>query len=210
MDKYLIEDYFLRHRKAGIRTEKHVSYFNNLPNKLDLCPITRSLVEKYKSYIKLVTESIKEVPTHEVRKDKHLSAKVFISYKSEDTDIAYWLYDFLENKNIPAFCSGRSIPLMGESDYARLIDKALDQCSYLVVLGTQPDYFDSGWVSYEWRSFLNEIRSKRKPDGKVFTLTQDIPVSSLPYALRNVQNLPFSKNVLNESFTNLLMYIRNK
>jgi hypothetical protein len=210
MTSLLENSYFPAHRKAGIWNKKNDMFFNNVYTKYDLCPITRSLVTKYKTWITLPVEVDKIYPIFKDKIIKQDKFKVFISYKSEDTDTAFWLYDFLESKNIPAFCSGKSIPQMGESDYARIIDKALDKCSDLVVLGTKPEYFDSGWVSYEWRSFLNEVHSGRKPGGKVFTLTQEIPVSSLPYALRSVQNLPFSKNVLNESFTNLLLYISDK
>ena len=143
-------------------------------------------------------------------KKEKTNYEVFVSYKSEDTDIAFWLYDFLQGNKFQTFCSGKSIQLMGESDYARVIDKALDQSTFLIVLGTQPEYLDSGWVSYEWRSFLNEIHSGRKPDGKVFTLTQNIPVSNLPYALRSTQNIPFSKSTFSEAFKNLLIFITKK
>ena len=211
MSRLLEEDYFPRHHKAGIRNIKHDTYFNNLKNKKDLCPITRSLVEKYKTWMKQVNKSIKEANTiQEIKVNKDFEPTVFISYKSEDSEIAIWLYNFFENKGIHAFCSGKSIPLMGESDYARLIDKALDQCMNLVVIGTQPEYFDSGWVSYEWRSFLNEIRSNRKPNGKVIPLTCEVPIEVLPWALRNLQVIPFNKSVPYESFTNLLMYIDRK
>jgi hypothetical protein len=210
MAHLLGNNYFPAHIKAGLWNKKNGSFYDNVKKKYDLCPITRSLVTKYKSWTDQPVEEDKLYPLVKDRKSQDEDFKIFISYKSEDTDIAFWLYDFLKSKNIPAFCSGKSIPLMGESDYARIIDKALEQCSSLVVLGTKPDYFDSGWVSYEWRSFLNEVHSRRKPDGKVFTLTQEIPVSDLPYALRGVQNLPFSKSILYESFTNLLSYISSK
>ena len=210
MNFLLESSYFPSHNEAGIRTRQQDSYFRSLTDKLDLCPITRSLVEKYAEWSIKPEEEI-SLPNHgRQTKKETANYEVFVSYKSEDTDIAFWLYDFLQGNRFQTFCSGKSIQLMGESDYARVIDKALDQSTFLIVLGTQPEYLDSGWVSYEWRSFLNEIHSGRKPDGKVFTLTQDIPVSNLPYALRSTQNIPFSKSTFSEAFKNLLIFITKK
>ena len=207
MDYLLESSYFPSHHKAGIRTSRQDTYYRNLTEKYDLCPITRSLVEKYSEWTKKPEDETAFPHYDPQSKKEKTNYEVFVSYKSEDTDIALWLYDFLKGNKLQTFCSEKSIQLMGESDYARVIDKALDQSAFLIILGTQPEYLDSGWVSYEWRSFLNEIHSGRKPDGKVFTLTQNIPVNKLPYALRSTQNIPFSKSTFSEAFKNLLIFI---
>jgi hypothetical protein len=205
LEQLINNDYIPNLERSKIRNKKDRGKYEVT---FDLCPITRTFMTKYKKWddkLKYESESKSIILTKPI--EKTVKFDVFISYKSEDNDLAFWLFDFLESKNISVFCSGKSIPMMGESEYAKVIDIALEESQSLIVLGTKPEYFDSGWVSYEWRSFMNEIHSQRKTNGRIFTLTQDIPISSLPYALRFVQNIPFSKNILRESFSNILLYI---
>jgi hypothetical protein len=72
------------------------------------------------------------------------------------------------------------------------INQALEQTRVLVVLATSPEDLRSGWVEYEWRSFLNEVLSGRKPEGQIFTLLSGVRVAELPYALRSRQMVPLS------------------
>ena len=68
-----------------------------------------------------------------------------------------------------------------------MIDGALDASQFLVAVGCSHDNLDSGWVRYEWGSFINDIRNGIKPDAEVFVLYQDMTISELPRALREQQ-----------------------
>ena len=181
---------------------------------MDLCPITRSIVKQYKNWVYNDIKR-KSVPVEFTETEKQIANgkyKIFISYKSKDAQLAENLYEFLTfEKEIEQECvfySRKSIMQLGESDYARLIDQALDKASCLIVLGSRPEFFNSGWVGYEWRSFLNEIRSERKKYGKVFTFTVNIPINNLPYGLRNVQNIAYNLSSPQDSFEKLYVYLK--
>ena len=77
----------------------------------------------------------------------------------------------------------------------------------MVVVGTKPEHFDSGWVRYEWRSFFNEIHSGRKPGGRIFTLAGSLDPSSLPYGLRQSQMLPFSPSSPQDAFEAVYQFL---
>jgi len=51
---------------------------------------------------------------------------------------------------------------MGNSDYRREIDRALEQAKHLIVVTSRKEYVESKWVEAEWGSFINEKRSGRK------------------------------------------------
>lgn len=121
---------------------------------------------------------------------------VFISFKftrdgveTHDRRVATELHDALASHGVNVFFAPISLAQIGESDYSRQIDIALDRADTLVVVGTSLENIDSEWVRYEWQSFLNDIRSGSKPDGRLFTLTRGINPNGLPRSLRQHQNM---------------------
>ena len=94
---------------------------------------------------------------------------VFISYKNEDKNIATGLFDFLRKNRLSVFLDNRSI---NETDYAKMIDEAIENSKNLIVITSQQEYLTSGWVKYEWQTFNKEILSGRK-DGQLFTIIDD-------------------------------------
>jgi hypothetical protein len=196
-----------------IRNEKEIALMSKQPYPKNLCPVTRSLIQKYLNWVneeKKITYQ-NEQYILEKKQMANKDFKIFISYKSEDRQLANALYQFLtlEKKDLKnkVFYSDQSIMQIGESDYAQIIDQALEKANCLIVVGSHPEYLDTGWVGYEWRSFLNEIRSNRKKKGKVFTFTNGIFVEQLPYALRSVQNIPFNPASPQDSFEKLYAYV---
>jgi hypothetical protein len=186
---------------------KAFSRYDNEKNKFDLCPVTRSIIQKYSFWRNSQVNQRNEMEFTEVQEGLKAEFQLFISYKSEDERIAFWLWDYLTQKGIKVFCSGKTIPEMGESDYSRVIDLALEKSKILVILASDEKYFTSGWVDYEWKSFFNELRSGRKPGGKIFTFTKNVDLRNLPYGLRNTfQNIPLSDS-MKDSFDNLYQYI---
>jgi hypothetical protein len=186
---------------------KAFSRYDNEKNKFDLCPVTHSIIQKYSFWRNSQVNQQNEMELTEVQEGLKAEFQLFISYKSEDEQIAFWLWDYLTRKGIRVFCSGKTIPEMGESDYSRVIDLALEKSKILVILASDEKYFTSGWVDYEWKSFFNELRSGRKPGGKIFTFTKNVDLRNLPYGLRNTfQNIPLSDS-MKDSFDNLYQYI---
>lgn len=146
-----------------------------------------------------------------------MSYQVFISFKNLDENgvqtrdgvLADEVYHFLTSHGIKVFFSDVTLEKGGESDYSRAINEALDSATILVAVGTSFENLDSHWVRYEWDSFFNEIRSKRKPNGKIFTYVEDLAISKLPFALRQTQvfhhNKPGSREQLYNFICNALL-----
>ena len=136
------------------------------------------------------------------------ATQVFISFRSRDETLAKGLQDHLAGNGIKSFLGAVSLPYIGESGYAKAIDKALESARWLVVMGTSPESFDSSWVGYEWRSFLNEIHSGRKAGGQLFTFVSGVMPDQLPFALRSQQMIPFSTFSPQDGFESLAAYLR--
>lgn len=112
---------------------------------------------------------------------------VFISHKSQDYASAKNVYDEMQKMGKKAFLSEISLPIMANADYTTAIDFALDKAKGMVVIADSIDIFDSGWVHYEWSSFLNEKRSGRKTGNLVTVVRDEKDISKLPYALRQFE-----------------------
>ncbi len=199
----------------NIRKEQNVQLLKGPPYPKNLCPITKKIIKRY---LQLLIEDKKDSEhniqyTQERVRVAKEDFKIFISYKSEDRQMANALYQFLncekEGLRNKIFFSSESIMQVGESDYAQIIDQALEKASCLIVVGSKPEFFNSGWVGYEWRSFLNEIRSNRKKNGQVFTFTNGVPLDQLPYGLRSVKNIPYNPTSQQDSFDKLYVYLKN-
>ncbi len=118
---------------------------------------------------------------------------VFISCKSEDYPIAQKVCDFLVEQGFSVFYAEKSIPYVGNADYKKTVDQAIDSSRNLIVVASNPSYFDSPWVSYEWNLFANEKLSGRK-DGNLMTIIEDhIDIIDLPIGIRNYQSFFFSQ-----------------
>lgn len=201
---------------GNIISKKDRDAYHNTTHKFDLCPITRSITTQYFNWMKIQDQQATAInkdrespaPLKTAVEHPGTACNIFLSYKSEDSEYAVKLYDYLISQGENVFFSGRSLQVLGESDYAKAIDKALDKADCMIVLGTAPEYLDSGWVSYEWKSFFNEIRSDRKKHGRIFTFTNNINIHNLPYALRNVQNIEFKPASIMNSFEMLMRYLK--
>ena len=117
---------------------------------------------------------------------------IFISKKSEDFLLAKEVYDYLTKKGHCVFLSEESLQATGSAEYMKAIDEALEQANHLIVVGTKPEYFLSGWVEAEWRVFINEKRSGRKSGNIVTIIPADVSLDNLPMSLRYYEVIPFS------------------
>ncbi|MCF7859119.1 MAG: toll/interleukin-1 receptor domain-containing protein [Candidatus Cloacimonetes bacterium] len=205
----LEEEYFPAHKE--FRSKNQDIEYQKATNKFDLCPITRAISLKYIAWEKSEEENIESIIDKQNSLDTSKAAKkkfdVFLSYKSEDEEVADLLYEFLKRKNLNVFFSGKSIKILGNSEYSKAIDQAILDAKYFILIGSDLDSFESGWVDYEWRSFLMLLRSKSKK-GELFTFTNNIDPNDLPLGLRLRQNIKFSFQNLEMSFDNLYGYIK--
>ena len=112
---------------------------------------------------------------------------VFISVASEDYDVARDVCFALEEQGINVFFSDTSIDRLGNAEYKRVIDDALEQCRHLVVVTSSKAHAEKKWVRYEWDAFAVEQLSGRK-SGNLFTFVcKGCPISALPLTLRQKQ-----------------------
>ena len=121
---------------------------------------------------------------------------VFISHKSQDYSCAKAVYDELLNLGNKVFLSEISLPAMADTDYTSAIDYALEKTKGMVVIADSIETFDSGWVHYEWSSFLNEKRSGRKTGNIITVVHDEACIAKLPYALRQYESVTLD-NIFN-------------
>ena len=67
-----------------------------------------------------------------------------------------------------------------------------------MVIASKSTYLLSRWVKTEWSLFENEIRAKRKDGNLIVLISKQIPLHTLPIALRNkeifyLEDNPYSK-----------------
>jgi O-acetyl-ADP-ribose deacetylase (regulator of RNase III) len=151
------------------------------------------LVEK----LTVLRERAAQIPA---RQDQSL---VFISAKSEDYEYAEELFEYLVAVGVPTFFSKESLPKLGDADYRREIDRALEAAEHMVVVTTCRRHLESPWVEAEWGFFINEKRSGRK-NGNLVTLTVGtLQPQELPPSLRYYEAIPSGP----DAFTRIFQYI---
>ena len=130
-----------------------------------------------------------------------MSNKVFISYKNTkdgmqtpDSQMALELYEALTSAGIDTFFAGKTLLEAGTDRYKDHIDRELDNCRILIVVGTSVENISSRWVKYEWDGFVLDILNGCKK--KVFTYVDGISPHDLPRALRGAQSFTKGKVAL--------------
>ncbi len=123
------------------------------------------------------------------------SYDVFVSAKSEDYKYARKASQFLRQAGLRVFFSEQELPEMGNSDYFKAIDDALECSCHMLLVTSSRDYVNSEWVQKEWRTYLNEKLSGRKTGNLVTLLCGTMTIGDLPISLRqhearNVDDLP--------------------
>lgn len=99
---------------------------------------------------------------------------VFISHKSEDTDIAAEIYAFLKEKGKVAFLDRISLPYIGDSEYRNAILDSLDKSSHFVLVASDLEYLRSKWVSQEYNLFCDEKREGRKSGNLIMVFPEEL------------------------------------
>ena len=119
---------------------------------------------------------------------------VFLSYKetddagrrTEDSGIAQDLYTYLSGLGYRVFFSRVSLKqeALGE-EYEPVIFAALRSARAMVVLGTQPKYFEAPWVRNEWRRY-QELMADHS-DKRLFVVYKGMEAYDLPKELKRLQ-----------------------
>jgi len=154
-----------------------------------------------------------------VRKQKSKSIlsgdiDVFISYDSDDFGYAIKVYDALLERGLSVFFAGATISETGESDFQLAIEKSLLKASNMIVVASEPEHLESGWVRAEWTTFLNEKRAGRKGGSFCTVRPPGFDVVELPAMLRMYQSVVMDERgktdvAIIDGIVNLLMISRN-
>jgi TPR repeat protein len=129
---------------------------------------------------------------------------VFLSRKSQDAHLAKELYDFLTKKGVKVFDSEHSLPELGNADYQKAIDHALDSCTHMIVVGSSVENITSSWVEAEWRLFINEKRSGYKTGNILSVIATGVAFRSLPASLRYFEAIYLEKT----NFERIWAYVK--
>ena len=113
---------------------------------------------------------------------------VFISCKSEDYTYAQPIHDYLVENGLKVFFADAELKEKAESQYADVIDEALDATRHLIVVATSVDYIKSKWVKYEWSTFSNDLKSNYRDGNLITILSPNITPRMLPASLRHMQS----------------------
>ena len=117
---------------------------------------------------------------------------VFISSKSEDYALAEKVYDFLSRNGLSVFLACKVLQKIGESEYAKSIDEALDHTRHMIVIATNVKNLESKWVQHEWSTFSNDLKSGYRTGNLLTILGDSIDKKQLPASLRHKQSFSFN------------------
>ena len=115
--------------------------------------------------------------------------EVFISSASEDYPFAEEIFHHLTAGGVRCFFSEQSMDTIGQAEYKRVIDGALEQCRHLVVVASSRANVEKEWVRYEWDTFAIERLSGRKKGNLITMACRKVTAAELPLALRQNQVL---------------------
>lgn len=129
---------------------------------------------------------------------------VFISRKSADAPYAQKLYEYLTAQGLTVFESDNTLKQLGNADYIKAIDEALELSTHLMVVGSSAKNIKSPWVESEWLYFLGKKKSGRT-SGNLFTvITDKMELSDVPPSLANYEVIPYNE----KNFPIIYNYVR--
>jgi len=175
----VIED-FLQHRGSSWAQVEETLRKNAAPNPpgdpLDLCPVTRTIVERHRQI-----RAAEQVSSPFPATGSHFD--VFVSFASEDLALARLVFNELSaTANHQVFFS--DVTMTGGA-FGEQIDRALDSSWAFVAVGTRTEHLHKSWVEYEWRNFHNDLNSGRKPENSPFlAFVSGIDPQDLPRPFR--------------------------
>ena len=136
---------------------------------------------------------------------------VFISHKSVDEEIAAKLYKFLKSNMLNPFFDKECLPKLGNAEYEEAILGALNNSKHFVIVLSNLEYLNSGWIKEEIDTFAQELREGRKNGNLLFLVTSNVMEeiiktnkTCLPLKYRK-----FEIMTINEYRDKILSYLRD-
>jgi len=165
------------------RTSNDVAAFEQTSNKLNLCPVTRSLIRRHRPQ-KRVT---RPPEGGGIRPDT--SFDVFISFGDPDREHARRVFEFVKRRSHrPPFFAPAILP--NYSGYwEEAIDSALQSASKLIAIASQPRNLERVGPRYEIRAF-HQLRGQ---DARMVPFISGFNPLELPMPLRLYQALQWGK-----------------
>ncbi len=122
------------------------------------------------------------------------SFDVFISFKNKsegaytrDHDIAREIYDRLTANGLNVFFSEVSIQERGNPSYMKVINRALEESSLMILVGTRREHIEAKWVAQEWEAFVSKMNSEPNTQASIVLALEDMGTVDVPLLLRNYQ-----------------------
>lgn len=122
-----------------------------------------SVIREQANQINVIQSKILEISRKEAPYD------IFICYKesdslgnrTKDSTIAQDLYYELVKRGYKVFFARKTLESKLGTEYEPIIYAALNSARVMIVLGTDPDYFNAVWVRNEWSRFLKMTRDSK-------------------------------------------------
>jgi hypothetical protein len=164
------------------RPPAEVSHFASIKdkNKFVLCPVTRTLLRRYSDFLveqQLRIDNARGLPGTQEKAIVPEKFDIFISFADDDEQLARRVFDYVKNEKgrSPFFYKDHMV-----SRWGRLLADALDSADCMIVVGTDVNRFNDGWLEHEWFAFLNAINIKRKPRAKFIPFVVGIDDGQVP------------------------------
>ena len=99
----------------------------------------------------------------------------FISFKSEDSDLAERIYNYCQQHLKVPFWSKRTLPQLSKSEYEDAIYDAIRKSKHFVVVLSNLQFLSANWIKREMAAFDRAITEGRKKEANfVFVVTDDV------------------------------------
>jgi len=161
---------------------------------LENADITQKAV--YENQAKEIDRIQKDILALSQKEEKY---DVFICYKetdangkrTQDSVIANDIYYQLTNEGFKVFYAAITLEGKLGSAYEPIIFAALNSAKVMLVIGTNPDYFNAVWVKNEWSRFLKIIQKDRSK--LLIPCYRDMDAYELPEEFAHLQAQDMSK-----------------
>ena len=148
--------------------------------------------------------------------EEHIKYDIFISFKNsddlvhaKDRELAEKYYNLLTDKGLKVFFSPVSIDEEGSDNWRKSIDRGVDTCDVLIVIGCSNENLESEWIRYEWERFQGRIKNEANGNSlRLYIVYSGITTRDIPAELGNEHQAYDDKEL--DAFDNLWKSIYSK
>ena len=156
--------------------------------------VTRPIYQEQAERINRIQSQIAKIVANEKPYD------IFICYKETGKDnqrtidsvMAQEIYEHLLEKGFNVFFARITLEDKLGVEYEPYIYAALSSARVMLVVGTDPDYFNATWVKNEWSRFLMMMRKNRTK--QLIPCYKNMDAYDLPQSFINLQGLDMGKS----------------